>query len=338
MFFYFQEPVLNAVLWKSIVQLMAAATADITDDLAHVLSRSPAPLSFKQEISERLGEDSAIAVLEKSRSLTAPLSFNSMPESRARLAAIWSRRDEVLGGYTYLSEQLAKLSTAGSAVECPICYDASTIFFMGTCGHSVCVCCRARMSTRCPLCRGSPPGWRAVAEIQAFLRNECDGNGNTKDSHSVHPDTSSKLLTLISILRSNGKHRRTLVVCPRGPSLLKSVASELQRAGVDMGQLWGAANNQERVLRAWERGAFDGLLCDTDVLGVSLPAVSVVVFLSPLRCHLKRVDLRHHHHSLYVSFLTRKEIHRERCVRVSVGADSAPISDCRGSVAFYMAP
>ena len=266
----------DAVIWKGITRQLAEANQTILEDLVQVLVRCPSPRTFLVEISERLGAEKTIGIMRRTIAAATPLSHSSMPETGARLGAIWERRGNIIGGCTFLPGELKRL-TGSEIVDCLICYDATSDFLFASCGHSVCsACCCKFTNKRCPVCRSEVPGWRPIADLQVSVQREED------PERKALSDASSKLCALIGILKDSEPSSRALVVCPALKWLMHRVASELERAGVIVSHPWGPANDQVRVSRRWERGAYDGLLRDTDVLGVSLSAASKVIFLSPL--------------------------------------------------------
>jgi len=254
-------------VWRSILDRLAEANDTFQEDVLALLVRCPAPAVLLEEIGHKLGETAVASLRQRLQASERPLSYHSLPESRTRLASLWTKRNGILGAYGYLSQQLVRLREL-SAVECPVCFEEASAFDVACCGHAVCAACLPPLlasDAPCPVCRHAPPNWCSLANLCA-----AKGPGPSL--------TSSKIGATLALLR--GRAVPTLIVCPA--ELLLAVHAEFLKENEQVGVLHGPPREQERTLLAWERGRLASLLCVPEVLGVDLPSSRRIIFLTTL--------------------------------------------------------
>ena len=132
-------------------------------------------------------------------------------------------------------------------------------------------------------------------EAEGAAEGEAEGaaEGEAEEGQKV-VRTSSKLhYTLQLIHEAKERQEQVLVVCPTASpdGLLARLRREFKACRLNIACLTGGTQEQEGKLRAWRRGAYDGLLITPHCHGVDFDVATHIIFLTPLMAEAQAVQM-----------------------------------------------
>ena len=266
-------------VWRHIMQTLSEANKRVELELVHILSRAVHQRGYRVEIEARLGSDATLRIYQLVGGRELPESYDSAPQTERRLTTVWASRDRLLGAYAFAAGVLSSLGNSEAAVDCPVCFDNSTEYFIAPCGHFVCQECLPHVRD-CPLCRARGPVWRSGRVLRQELSTQQEP-APPEEEEEEKRQTSAKFYDIARLIDGLGESERVLVVSPL-KSMLNEARAEIAKLGVSLAILRGGTLEQQATLRAWQGGSYKGLLSDPDLPALNLSEASVVVFLSPL--------------------------------------------------------